>query len=119
MAEEGALGGEEFPTFRAGQAVHVTVHAATVTGLKLIAAPTVRIKETLGERFPQSGQDGAVTCCKNRFEVNSSPDCWDKRNSWGKLPTVCAGQPANITVHAAAIGLKFIAAPTVQIVTLL
>ena len=53
MAEEGALGGEEFPTFRAGQAVHVTVHAATVTGFKLMAAPTVRIKETLGERFPQ------------------------------------------------------------------
>ena len=103
MAEEGALGGEEFPTFRAGQAVHVTVHAATVTGFKLMAAPTVRIKETLGERFPQSGQDGAVTCCKNRFEVNSSPDCSDKRNSWGKIPTDGTGQGVHITVNDAAI----------------
>ena len=61
MAEEGALGGEEFPTFRAGQAVHVTVHAATVTGLKLIAAPTVRIKGTVRERFPQTVQDKRST----------------------------------------------------------
>ena len=69
------------PTDGTGQAVHITVHDAVITGLKLIAAPTVWIKEIVGERFPQSGQDGAVTCCKSRFEVNSSPDCSDKRNS--------------------------------------
>ena len=91
------------PTDGTGQAVHSTVHDAVITGLKLISAPTVWIKEIVGERFPQSGQDGAVTCCKNRFEVNSSPDCSDKRNSWGKIPTDGTGQAVHVTVHDAAI----------------